>query len=73
MDAETILKFLMSLHPVVAELVVVVGLVSTVVMALVTFSPWKGDDAALEEVKKMPIIGPLLAAVMKFSPLKPNE
>lgn len=73
MDADMLFGFLIGLHPMVREALVWLGLVSTVVMAAITLSPWKGDDEALEQVKKMPFVGGLLAAVLKFSPLKHKE
>lgn len=73
MEGDLILNFLVSLHPTVRLVLEWVALVAVVLVGVVALSPWKGDDAALEQVKKMPVVGALVAALLKFSPIKPKD
>ena len=73
MDGDLILNFLVGLHPTVVGVVQWLGFIAVVFLGVVALSPWKGDDEALAKVKQMPIIGSLLAALIKFSPFKPKE
>lgn len=68
MEGDIILNFLSSLNPMARMIIELVGLVASAIVTFITLSPWKGDDAVLDQVKKMPLIGSLLAALMKFSP-----
>ena len=73
MDGDVILNFLVGLHPVLPTVLGWVGFVAVVFIGVVSLSPWKGDDEALAKVKAMPVVGSILAALIKFSPFKPKE
>lgn len=70
---EGLVVWLSSLHPVVPEVLAWVALVAVLLIGVIALTPWKGDDKALEEVKKFPLVGGLIAALLKFSPIKPKE
>lgn len=68
-EGDILLNVLLGMHPTVRTVVEWVSFASTIIVVGITLSPWKGDDEALEKVKKMPFIGNLIAALLKFSPL----
>lgn len=68
MEGDIILQFVEGLHPVIKEIFFWVSFISTILVGLIAVSPWKGDDEALEQVKKMPLVGSIVAALLKRSP-----
>jgi hypothetical protein len=65
---EAILVFIEGLHKVVPTVLTWVGLAASVFVAIAALTPWKGDDKALEEIKKIPLLGGLWAALLGRSP-----
>lgn len=70
---EGLVGWLVSVHPVMPEVMAWVALVLVLAVGVVALTPWKGDDKVLEDIKKFPIVGGVLAAIIKFSPIKPKE
>lgn len=66
-EGDILLNILLGIHPTVRVVIEWVSFAATVLVGFITLSPWKGDDAALEQVKKMPFIGNLLSALIGFS------
>lgn len=65
---EAVVVFIEGLHKVVPVVLEWLGLILSVVIAVTALTPWKGDNKALDEVKKLPFVGGLWAAILGRSP-----
>lgn len=70
---EAIFEMIVGLIPEPARAVVVLalmvlGVVLLAVMAVIKITPSKADDAALEAIKKVPLVGALLAWLVGKAP-----
>lgn len=70
---EGLVHWLAALHPVIPEVLVWTSLVLVLAIGIIAATPWKGDDKLLEDIKKFPFVGGVLAALIKWSPIKPKE
>ena len=67
---EAVFQMLAGLWSGMEPLMAWVGLLLMSVVGAIQISPWKGDDKALEDVKKMPVVGDLVAFLLGRSPFK---
>ncbi len=68
MDFSILLEMLANAVPIVRVILEIIGLVLGAVVTIIALTPYKGDDKVLEDIKKLPLVGNLLAALIKFSP-----
>lgn len=68
MDA--VLVVLAGLHPAVAWVLMGLGALVVIGMAVVAITPSQADDAWVEKVKSVPVLGQLLLALQSFSPIQ---
>lgn len=69
MDIQALLVMVASKYPVVALVLGGLGALVIIGMAVVALTPSKDDDAKLEALMAKPVIGPILKALMAFSPI----
>lgn len=73
MEGDILLNLIVGLHPIARIVVEILAVVCSIAVGLIAITPYKGDDAALEHIKQMPVIGSFLAALLKFSPFGKKE
>lgn len=73
MDFDFILAWLGSYFAWAPAALAWVGALAVVGTAVVAMTPGKKDDEVLAKIKGYPFVGPLLAAIAKFSPLLPRN
>lgn len=73
MDA--VLQVLAGLHPVVGYILMGLGALVVIGLGVVAITPSQEDDAFVEKMKAIPVLGQLLLALQNFSPIqkKPRE
>jgi hypothetical protein len=70
---EALLQMAAQALPVLAGVFSLLGLILVVAVAVIRFTPSKKDDEFLEKLQAVPILGGLLAALMKRAPVKPAD
>lgn len=68
MGLSVILDFVANTFPLAREIFALVGIVLSAAVTVIGITSWKGDDKFLENLRKFPILGALLDALIRFSP-----
>ena len=67
MDIEAILMLVVGKFPIAAALAMVLGTLVVLAQVIIPLTPSKADDHAWEKLKGVPVLGSLLAALVKFA------
>lgn len=70
MDIGALIQMLALKFPIVLTIASLLGVLVVAGQAVVSLTPGKGDDAFLEKLKAMPIIGGIFSALEKFAPFQ---
>lgn len=73
MDAifETVLALIpLAVRPLVVLVLMALGALLVAVMAVIKLTPSKADDAALEKIRSVPVVGALLAWLVGKAPVQ---
>jgi len=73
MELEPIVQWLAGLHPVVHVVLVVLGSLVVLGGVYVKLTPTQSDDAWFAKLEAIPVLGALLRALVKFSPVARKE
>jgi hypothetical protein len=73
MDIDFIIGWIVSHYLWAAPAFAWLGILVVVGTAIVALTPTKKDDELLAKLKAWPFVGPILAAVAKFSPVIPRN
>lgn len=73
MDIGMILSMLLGKFPFLAGVFFCLGLLIVIARVLIKFSPTKKDDAWLAAIMLIPLVGPIVSALVAFSPVKESE
>lgn len=65
-----LLDLLVGVAPVLEHVFAALGLILVVVGVVIKATPSKADDAALESIKKIPLIGGIIAALVGKAPVQ---
>lgn len=70
MDFEVLFNIVLGAVPALKIVLEILGALVIVGFTIVKLSPTKEDDAKVDALLAKPIIGPLLSALIKFSPIQ---
>ncbi len=70
MDVSAILSLLAVKFPIVALVLGVLGVLVVAGQAIVVITPSKSDDEFWDRLKKIPVLGLIIAAVADFAPIQ---
>jgi len=73
MDLDFLLNWVKGLGPVVMYVLAALGSLLVIMSAVVKLTPSQDDDAFLNKVKAIPLLGSLLIALEKFSVVSRKE
>lgn len=70
---EALLQMAAQVLPVLTSVFAAIGLILVIALGMIRLTPTKKDDEVLDKVRSVPILGGLIAALMKRAPIKPVE
>lgn len=73
MDVSAILMLLVAKFPSVALILAALGALVVFAQAIVLISPSKSDDAVLDKIMAVPVVGALVKALVSFAPIQRKE